>query len=176
MTLTVRGPSHLGLTSSISSLLMPWLLPGHQQQWYWLCEISKSGLIQGRISITFDISVWRNDIKCKLMFKFPLKNLARKELNGISLIQWFYIQLIINLLYKIMPIQWRNFVSCRKACTCTHKIADNRAFSPPILMHIKFKLSFPKKIRTDVRYTELHPMLNWIPNRKDMKPHVCCTQ
>ena len=40
-TLNVRGPSYLGLTRSISWLLMPWLLtsPGHQQPWYWLCRI-----------------------------------------------------------------------------------------------------------------------------------------
>ena len=42
--LSVRGPSYLGLTRSISWSLMPWLLasPGHQQPWYWLCKISKS--------------------------------------------------------------------------------------------------------------------------------------
>ena len=44
LTLKVRGPSYLGLTRSISWLLVPWLLasPGHQQPWYWLCKISKS--------------------------------------------------------------------------------------------------------------------------------------
>ena len=44
LTLNVRGPSYLGLTRSVSWLLMPWLLAslGHQQQWYWICEISKS--------------------------------------------------------------------------------------------------------------------------------------
>ena len=33
VTLNVRGPSYLGLTRSISWLLMPWILtsPGHQQ-------------------------------------------------------------------------------------------------------------------------------------------------
>ena len=38
-----RGPSYLGLTRSISCLLMPWLLtsPGHQQPWYWLCRICR---------------------------------------------------------------------------------------------------------------------------------------
>ena len=38
LTLNVRGPSYLGLTRSISWLLMPWLLtsPGHQQPWYLL--------------------------------------------------------------------------------------------------------------------------------------------
>ena len=43
-TFSVRGPSYRGLISSILWLLMPWLLllPGHQQPWYWLCEIGKS--------------------------------------------------------------------------------------------------------------------------------------
>ena len=43
-TLNVRGPSYLGLTRSISWLLMPWLLtsPGHQQPWYWLYRICRS--------------------------------------------------------------------------------------------------------------------------------------
>ena len=42
--LSMWGPSYLGLIRSISWLLMPWLLasPGHQQPWYWLCEIGKS--------------------------------------------------------------------------------------------------------------------------------------
>ena len=41
--LNVLGLSHLGLTRSISWLLMPWLLssPGHQQPWYWLCRIGR---------------------------------------------------------------------------------------------------------------------------------------
>ena len=37
------------------------------------------GLIGGRISVIFGMSVWRNDTKCKYMFMFPLKNLACKE-------------------------------------------------------------------------------------------------
>ena len=43
LTLNVRGPSYLGLTRSVSWLLMPWLLtsPGHQQPWFWLCRIGK---------------------------------------------------------------------------------------------------------------------------------------
>ena len=43
LTLNVQGPSYLGLTRSISWLLMPWLLtsPGHQQPWYWLCKIGR---------------------------------------------------------------------------------------------------------------------------------------
>ena len=43
LTLNVRGPSYLGLTRSISWLLIPWLLtsPGHQQPWYWLCRIGR---------------------------------------------------------------------------------------------------------------------------------------
>ena len=43
LTFNVRGQSFLGLTRSISWLLMPWLLtsPGHQQPWYWLCGIGR---------------------------------------------------------------------------------------------------------------------------------------
>ena len=43
LTLNVWGPSYLGLTRSISWLLMPWLLtsPGHQKPWYWLCRIGR---------------------------------------------------------------------------------------------------------------------------------------
>ena len=43
LTLNVRGPSYLGLTRSISWLLMPWLItsPGHQQPWYWFCRIGR---------------------------------------------------------------------------------------------------------------------------------------
>ena len=44
LTLNVWGPSYLGLTRSVSWLLMPWLLtsPGHQQPWYWPCRICES--------------------------------------------------------------------------------------------------------------------------------------
>ena len=38
------------------------------------------GLTWGRIFSACVISMWSNDIKCKYMFIFPLKNLARKEL------------------------------------------------------------------------------------------------
>ena len=40
-TLNVWGPSYLGLTRSISYLLMPWRRkePGHQQPWCWLCKM-----------------------------------------------------------------------------------------------------------------------------------------
>ena len=43
LTLNVRGSSYLGLTRSISWLLMTWLLasPGHQHPWYWPCRIGK---------------------------------------------------------------------------------------------------------------------------------------
>ena len=44
LTLNVQRPSYLGLSLSISWLLMPWLLssPGHQQPWYWLYRIQRS--------------------------------------------------------------------------------------------------------------------------------------
>ena len=43
LTLNMWGPSYLGLTRSISWLMMPWLLtsPGHQQPWYWLYRICR---------------------------------------------------------------------------------------------------------------------------------------
>ena len=89
LTLNVRGPSYLGLTRSISWLLMPWLLtsPGHQQPWYWQCRIC-SCLTWGRISSTCVIPMLSNDIKCKYMFMFPLKNLARKGLTIYPCIHW----------------------------------------------------------------------------------------
>ena len=82
LTLNVRGPSYLGLTRSISWLLMPWLLtsPGHQQPWYDYVEYVGPGLTWGQILRTCVISMWSNDIKCKCMFMFHLKNLARKGL------------------------------------------------------------------------------------------------
>ena len=39
------------------------------------------GLTWGRISSTCVISMWRNDIKCKYMFMFPQKKLARRGLR-----------------------------------------------------------------------------------------------
>ena len=39
------------------------------------------GLTWGRILSTCVILMWSNDIKCKYMFVFPLKNLARKGLT-----------------------------------------------------------------------------------------------
>ena len=42
--LNMREPIYLGLTISISWLLMPWLLAsaGNQQPWYWLCKLHRS--------------------------------------------------------------------------------------------------------------------------------------
>ena len=39
------------------------------------------GLTWGRILSTCVISMWSNEIKCKYMFMFPLRKLARKGLN-----------------------------------------------------------------------------------------------
>ena len=80
LTLNVRGPSYLGLTRSISWLLMPWLLtsPGHQQPWYWLCRMGRF-LSYFRKDFNYlrriNVEKWH---KCKYML--PLKNLARKLL------------------------------------------------------------------------------------------------
>ena len=62
---------------------MPWRRkePGHQQPWYCLCRICRSWFYLRRILSTCVISMWSNDIKCKYMFMFPLKNLACKGLS-----------------------------------------------------------------------------------------------
>ena len=80
LTLYVRGPSYLGLSRSISWLLMPWLLtsPGHQQPLYWLCRIGRS-LSNSRRNFNYLCLI--NVEKCKYMFMFSLKNLARKWLT-----------------------------------------------------------------------------------------------
>ena len=44
-------------------------------------EYTGPSLTWGRILSTCVKSMWRNDIKCKYMFMFPLKNLARKGLK-----------------------------------------------------------------------------------------------
>ena len=95
--LNVRGPSYLGLTSSISWLLMPWLLtsPGHQQPWYWLCSICMSwSYMRGDLS-TYVVSMWSNDIKCKYMFMFPLKKIGKRlkllpHIPRASVLSWQY--------------------------------------------------------------------------------------
>ena len=77
-------PSYLGLIRSISWLLMPWLLgsPGHKQPWYWICRIGRS-LSYSRRNFNYlcliGLEEWH---KCKYMFMFSLKNLARKGWSG----------------------------------------------------------------------------------------------
>ena len=44
-------------------------------------EYAGPDLSWGRILSTCVISMWSNDIKCKYMFMFPLKNLAHKGLK-----------------------------------------------------------------------------------------------
>ena len=92
LTLNVRGPNYLGLTRSISWLLVS---PGHQQPWYCLCKICRSLSYPRKDfkpwdSSTWVLSMWRNDIKCKYLFMFPLQNLARKGLSPVTLciISW----------------------------------------------------------------------------------------
>ena len=96
----MRGPSYLALTSSISWLLMPWLLasPGHQQPWYWLCKIISPGLIRGRISIIFGMSVWRNDIKYKYVY------VSSEKVSTLR---------VLSFLWNCIKMQWlSNRVSC----------------------------------------------------------------
>ena len=83
LTLNVRGPSYLALTRSISWLLMTWLLTsrGHQQPWYWPCKICS---FLSSLRKDFNYLRFINVEKCKYMFMFPLKNLARKGLRTLE--------------------------------------------------------------------------------------------
>ena len=86
LTLNVRGPSYLGLTRSISWLLMPWLLACQDINSHDIDCVEKAGacLTRGWISTTCVLLVWKNGTKCKCMFMFPLKNLACKGLNAVA--------------------------------------------------------------------------------------------
>ena len=88
LTLNVRGPSYLGSSRSISWLLMPWLLtsPGHQQLW-------------ASVLSTCVKSMLENDIKCKYMFMFPQKNLARKWLMVGAHYKYLFTQLWVTMRY-----------------------------------------------------------------------------
>ena len=75
LTLNMRGPSYLGLTRSISCRQD---ISSHAIDYI---EYVAPSLTWGRILSTCVISMWINDTKCKYMFMFPLKKLARKGLN-----------------------------------------------------------------------------------------------
>ena len=81
LTLKVRGLSYLGLTMSTS--LRRQDISSHDIDYI---EYVRPSLAWGRILSTCVISMWRNDIKCKFMFMFPLKNVARKGLKSINAI------------------------------------------------------------------------------------------
>ena len=77
-TLNVRGPSYLGLTRSISWLLVPWLLtsPGHHHPWYWLCRI---GRFLSDLRKDFNYLDHCGDMTQNVNIRLcSLKNLARK--------------------------------------------------------------------------------------------------
>ena len=73
----MRGPSYLGLSRSISWLLMPWLLtsPGHQQPWYWLYRIC------GSFSYLRKCFKYLCQINVEEWHKMQMKNLAREGLS-----------------------------------------------------------------------------------------------
>ena len=59
---------------------------GHQQPWYWPCKLSRSLSYMRKYFIYLcqklcAMSAWRNDINCKHMLKFLVKNLACTELT-----------------------------------------------------------------------------------------------
>ena len=74
---------------------MPWRRkePGHHHPWYGLYWISCC-FTWGWMSTTWVMLVWRNGINCTCIFKFPVKNVARKGLRLSSSIDyWAVIEL-----------------------------------------------------------------------------------
>ena len=93
LTLNVRGPSYLGLTWSISWLLMPWLLtsPGHQEPWYWLywiCRFLSYFRKDFKYLCYTNVEEWH---KMQIYVNIPSEKLALKGLIIIMLwITWWY--------------------------------------------------------------------------------------
>ena len=87
LTLNVQGPSYLGLLGQHHGCWCPGSLRHQDISSHDIDCIEYLGpsLAPGRILSTCVISMWKNDTKCKYMFMFPLKNLARKGLSKLSL-------------------------------------------------------------------------------------------
>ena len=105
LTLNVRGSSYLGLTRSISWLLMPWLLtsPRHQQPWYWLYRICRSFYLRKCFKSLCQINVEEWHKMQIYMFMFPQKKLARKGLTEICVATSWY--------YGVTRLQWINILT-----------------------------------------------------------------
>ena len=71
------SPKHINLLTSLRSLRRQ-DISSHNIDYV---EVVGSCYIWGRISTTCVVLKWSNDIKCKYMFMFPLKNLAHKGLR-----------------------------------------------------------------------------------------------
>ena len=85
LTLNVRGPCYLGLTRSISLLLMSWLLTllGHQQPWYWLCRMGRSlSYLRKYFNHPCHINVeeWHKNANIH-MFYVPAEKFSMKRVN-----------------------------------------------------------------------------------------------
>ena len=80
--LNMLGPSYLGWLGQYNGCWCPGSLRRQDISNHDIDYVKyvSPGLIRGRISIIYGMSVWRNDIKYKYMFMFPLRNLARKKL------------------------------------------------------------------------------------------------
>ena len=81
----MRRPSYLGLTWSISWLLMSWLLtsPGHQQKWYWLWV--KHPKTKGRASCFFFF--FQQELFCHsyILILSWVEQLLRWQLFGLTI-------------------------------------------------------------------------------------------
>ena len=81
LTLNMQGPNHI--VNIIGAGVLVFVSPEHQHPWYWLCRIGKFLSYTREISTTCVMPVWRNDINCRYIFTFPIKNLACNGLTGL---------------------------------------------------------------------------------------------
>ena len=84
------------------------------------------GLIRGRISTIYGMSVWRNDIKCNYMFIFSLKNFARKGLNIPHTCKLFsqFFNFILELFIFRLKFQGECFPFVTEGANVLHVILD----------------------------------------------------
>ena len=107
----------------------------------------------GRISSTCVISVWRNDTKCKYMFMFALKNLARKGLMS-HILSRKMIMVLPNKTAMILDVQQ---TSPAKFPSNRHlSVRQSRKyFVSPYLGNMWASLCFYSRCCTDFHYNDV---------------------
>ena len=100
----MRRPGYPGLIRPISLLLMPWLLasPGHQQPWYWLCEIGLQVLVFHEEGFQLPVRCQCIGINVSICFVLQLCTGIRNITQKVTVV---YIQLFKTCFQKKFKIQ-----------------------------------------------------------------------